>query len=299
MHDQKANSCGIVTIVIWFTTPVMLAMVGKVPPFLIGAFSFLTAFSAALAWWIYKGENIRQKFAMSPKAYALGIYGLGLYNAIYIYAIKTGPLLEVNLINYLWPAFLIIFGTLLQKVRPDASAVAGTLLCFAGSYFVFKSRGGFSLSEGGHLMLLLGGVCAVMWGSYSALLKYIPVGSDQVPVFFLLSGLLMLTLHLVFEPTIWPVTSIGWAGLLLYMAGRGAFPMWNYAMKHGQARLIGSLSYFIPFFATLALAAAGFSDFSNRNLFIGASLIIIGCIVINLKALMEVIPSWWARRVTV
>ncbi|MBI3441200.1 MAG: EamA family transporter [Proteobacteria bacterium] len=290
MSERKANICGLATIVIWFLTPLQLALVGKMPPFLIGAFSFLTAFALVLAWWVYKGEDLREKFDMPLPAYALGIYGIGIYNAIYIYALKTGPLLEVNLLNYLWPAFLIVFGSFLKKTRPDAPALGGIFLCFAGSYFVFESRGEISFS-GSHAMLMLGVLCGVMWGSYSALLKYIRVGSDQIAVFFLLAGLLMLALHLVFEPTVWPSAPAGWIALVCYMLGRSAFPMWNYAMKHGQARLIGSLSYFIPFFSTLALAAAGFADFSSHNLFIGASLIIFGCLVINLKSLLESLPS--------
>lgn len=285
MVDNKANICGISTIVIWFTTPLMLALMGSMPPFLIGAVSFLGAFFLAVAWWVYKGEDIRRKFDMSPASYALGFYGIGLYNTVYIYAVKTGPLLEVNLINYLWPAFLIIFGGLLQKTKPDTTALLGIVFCFAGCWFVFKSRGTLSFS-GSHLMLLLAALGSLMWASYSALSKYARIGSDQIAVFFLLTGLLMLCLHLLFEKAVWPTAIVGWSALGLYMAGRGAFMLWHYAMKHGQARFLGSLSYFIPLFATLALAAAGFADFTNHSLLTGAVLIISGCIVINFKSLL-------------
>lgn len=285
MHDRKATLYGIMTIVLWFATPLQLALIGNVPPFLIGAFSFLLAFAAVLAWWVYKGENVFKKFNMPLSSYALGIYGICLYNTIYIYAIKTGPLLEVNLLNYLWPAFLIVFGSFLQKLKPDLFAIAGIALCFIGAYFVFGSRGGITFS-GSHAMLFLGMLAGLMWGSYSSLLKYVRINSDQIAVFFLIAGLWMLALHLAYEQTIWPATMLGWSMLVAYMMGRGAFLMWNYAMKHGEARLIGSLSYFIPLFSTLALAAAGFASF-NRSLFIGATLIIVGCLVINLKSLLQ------------
>ena len=283
MSERLANISGMTAITIWFATPLMLALTGTMPPFLIGAFSYLFAFALTICWWLYKGEKIAPKFKMPFKAYALGIYGIGCYNMLYIYAIKAGPIIEVNLLNYLWPAFLLIFSCLLQKTRPDNFAIAGIVCCFVGSYFVFSSKGTISLS-GDHSMMMVGLLCGVMWASYSSLLKYVRIKSDQVAIFFLITGVIMLGQHLIYEQTAWPATALGWCMLVAYACSRIAFFMWNFAMKHGSTRLMGSLSYFIPLFATLTLTAAGFANY-NVNLSIGAALIVFGCIVINLKSL--------------
>lgn len=280
-------------ITIWFATPLMLALTGAMPPFLIGAFAYLFAFTLTLGWWLYKGEKIAPKFRMSLKAYALGIYGIGLYNMLYIYAIKAGPIMEVNLLNYLWPAFLLIFGSLLEKTRPDNLAITGIVCCFIGSWFVFSSRGPISFS-GSDTMMMVGLLCGVMWGSYSSLLKHVRIKSDQLAVFFLITGVIMLAQHLAFEPTIWPVTTLGWCMLVLYACSRIAFFLWNFAMKHGSTRLMGSLSYFIPLFATLTLMGAGLADY-NPDLDIGAVLIVFGCIVINLKSLTKSAGTFMRR----
>jgi drug/metabolite transporter (DMT)-like permease len=293
MSERLANFSGMTAITIWFATPLMLALTGTMPPFLIGAFAYLVAFAMTIIWWLYKRERIAPKFNMPPKAYALGIFGICLYNMLYIYAIKRGPLLEVNLLNYLWPAFLLIFGSLLEKTRPDNLAIAGIICCFVGSYFVFSSKGAVSFS-GDHTMMMIGLLCGVIWAGYSSLLRYIRIKSDQTAVFFLITGVVMLALHLAFEPTIWPVTTFGWFMLTAYAFSRIAFFLWNFAMKHGSTRLMGSLSYFIPLFATITLTLGGFASY-NVSLTIGAALIITGCIVINLKSL-AVSASAFMRR---
>jgi drug/metabolite transporter (DMT)-like permease len=294
MPEKTANMCGITAIVIWCMTPAMLALTGAAPPFLVGAFAFLAAFAVACAWWLYKGESIAAKFDMPLSSYAFGTYGIGLYNVLYIYSFKTGPTMEVNLLNYLWPACLIVFSCLCLKKKPDAFALAGIGLCLAGVFFVFASRGPVSFS-GSHLMMLAGLLCGVMWGSYSALSKFVSGNADRVAVFFLIAGVVMLLLHLAFEPTVWPGTALGWGMLLAYTFSRIAFFFWDHAMKHGQARVIGSLSYFIPLFATLFLMLAGFATY-NPSLLTGAALIISGCLVINLKSLMQVWDGFLLKR---
>jgi drug/metabolite transporter (DMT)-like permease len=283
MTERAANISGILSIVIWFLTPLLIVLTGAMPPFLLGAFAYLVSFALICAWWVGRGESLPEKFRMTPKAYALGTFGIGIYNLLYIYAMKHGPVLEVSLLNYLWPAFLIIFSSLLQKTRPDAFAWAGIVLCFAGSYFVFGSRGVLSFSAG-YAVLMMAVLCSVMWAVYSSLIRYVPVGKDQIAVFFLITGLMMLGMHLAFETPAWPSGALAWGMLLAYTLGRVAFPMWNNAMKHGSARLLASLSYFIPLFATLALAAAGLAHF-NPSLALGAVLIIGGCLVINFRSI--------------
>lgn len=284
MTEGKAIGCGIAALVMWCLTPAMLALTGGMPPFLVGASSFLTAFAAACAWWMWKGEDILSKFKMPLASYALGILGFGLYNILYVYSFKHGPSLEVNLLNYVWPATLIVAGSLMQRRVPDVFALTGIALCLIGVFFVFSSRGALDFS-GSHAMLAIGVLCGVLWGSYSALSKAVAGSVDRIPVFFLIAGAPMLVLHMLYEPVAAPATALNWIMLGLYTACRLAFFLWDYAMKHGQARVIGSLSYFIPFFATMFLVLAGYGRF-DMTLILGGGLIIAGCLVINLDSLL-------------
>lgn len=283
---KKANLCGFGSVAIWSLTSPILALTGNVPPFLVGAFCFLLAFFIMLGWWYYNHEDIVEKFRMSRETYALGTFGIFLYNAVYIYAFKTGPAMEVNLLNYTWPAFLIVLAFILQKKRPDAFALLGCVLCFAGTYFIFKSRG-FTGFSGNFLTLALGLLCGVMWGAYSALSRYAKMkSSDQMAVFFLIAGVSLLVMHLVTEETVWPSGGLAWTMLLIYALCRGAFFLWDYAMRFGQTRVVASAANFIPLFSTLSLMAVGYTNF-NRLMIAGAILIIAGCIVINLPTIIR------------
>lgn len=285
MSARLASYSGIATVVIWSLTSVALAMTGGVPPLMVASFSFLLAFFLTLGWWLYRGENVLKKFKMPLKNYALGIYGIFIYNTLYIFAFKTGPSLEVNLLNYTWPAFLIIFSSFLQSRSLDRTAMVGILCCCVGCYFVFKSRGAIDFS-GSYLMLSLAILCGVMWGSYSTLSKYVSTRVDQLAIFFLIAGVLQLGLHLIFEETVWPRTGVEWAALVIYALSRGAFFLWDYALKNWKTKIVASLSYFIPLFSTLSLVFAGYATYSH-DLFTGAALIIAGCIVINLKSIKQ------------
>lgn len=290
MSHTTANISGLAAIMIWCLTPVMLAGI-DMPPFLLGAVSFLAAFAVACGWWLYKGESIAKKFVMPLSSYALGTYGICLYNVLYIYSFKTGPTLEVNLLNYLWPAFMIVFSCVELRKMPDIFAVSGIALCLAGVFFVFASHGLASFS-GDMWMLAAGIVCGLMWGSYSSLSKYVSKKVDQIAVFFLIAGAVMLALHFVFEETVWPMTMPGWLFLAAYTLARFAFFLWDNAMRHGQARVIGSLSYFIPLLATFALVSTGAVSY-NTNLLTGAALITGGCIIINLPSIVQNLSSKW------
>lgn len=276
---------GSFTIALWSVTSAVLVLTAPVPPFMVGAFSFLSAFAAVAAWWISKGDDIPSKFRMPVKTYALGLYGMLAYNAIYIYAFKTGPSLEVNLLNYLWPAVLVFANLLIQRKRPSLNTLAGIVLCVAGSFFVFESRGDLHL-DGGQLTLWLGLLAAMLWGSYSAMSRYADITADRIAVFMLMAGLGMLALHLSFEETAWPVSALGWTMLFVYAGARACFFTWDYALKRGKIEAIASLSYFIPLFSTLSLWAIGKTDFNNL-LFAGAALIIAGCLVVNFKSLQR------------
>ncbi len=292
--EHQANLTGIGAMSIWAFIPLMLAVIGPMPPFLIGACANLSAFAAIALWWLYKGESLSGKFHMMPKAYLAGIFGFTLYNVLFIYAMKTGPLFEISLLNYTWPAFLIVFSMLVQKTKPEGMALLGIAACFAGAGFVFASRGPLSFS-GVHVTMLLGLTAGFLWGAYSSVLKHVPIKSDQVAVFFLMTGLVTLGLHLWLEPTEWPATALRWGALVVFASGRIAYLFWNYAMKHGSPRLLGSLSYFIPLVSALLLATFGFARHSPY-LMLGATLVVSGCIVINLKTISANVSLMMGRK---
>ena len=99
----------------------------------------------------------------------------------------------------------------------------------------------------------------------------------------MLSGVLALLCHLAFEPS--AALSPGDWGLIVAV-GLGplgaAFYLWDAALKRGDARRIGILSYLTPLASTLLLVAL-----TGRPLTVwvgGAALLIIGAAIVGVRA---------------
>jgi drug/metabolite transporter (DMT)-like permease len=78
--------------------------------------------------------------------------------------------------------------------------------------------------------------------------------SAAVGLFALISGLLALTAHLIFEPSVSP-TEMQWGLLIVLGLGPlgGAFYLWDYALKNGDPQRIGLLSFLTPLLSTTLL----------------------------------------------
>ena len=125
---------------------------------------------------------------------------------------------------------------------------------------------------------------AFVWASYSLLTRRVaPFPTAAVGLFGLVSGLLALACHAAFEPA---ATLSAREGLLIAATGLGplgaAFFLWDAALKRGDPRRIGILSYLTPLLSTLLLAAT-----SGRALtpwIAGAAVLIVGAAVVGLRA---------------
>ncbi|MDB5870039.1 MAG: protein of unknown function transrane, partial [Polaromonas sp.] len=96
---------------------------------------------------------------------------------------------------------------------------------------------------------------AFIWASYSLLTQRVkPFPTAAIGLFGLVSGLLSLGCHWALEP---PVVLTGRDWLLLAVLGCGplgaAFFLWDKALKLGDARQIGILSYLTPLGSTALL----------------------------------------------
>ena len=169
-------------------------------------------------------------------------------------ALQNAPPVEANLVNYLWPLFIVVLAPVwLTGVRLKPMHVVAAVLGFAGaavailggSHTVSAEAGAGSAAWG----YLAAGGAAFVWSSYSLLTQRAERLGHQVPtaavgLFGAVSGVLALLCHWAFEPAAVLVMS---DALLLVMLGLGplgaAFFLWDRAMKQGDARQIGILSY--------------------------------------------------------
>ena len=76
------------------------------------------------------------------------------------------------------------------------------------------------------------------------------------------SALLSLGCHLAFERTVWPASPVAWLAVLALGLGPtgSAFYFWDHAVKRGDIRALGALSYATPILSTALLIVCGLAE---------------------------------------
>lgn len=280
---QKGNIAGIFALLLWATLAIFTVFTNRIPPFELTFIAFSIAFVIGLLLWIKAGKGIVIHLLLPWKVWVLGIYGLFGYHFFYFLALKSAPALEANLINYLWPLLIVLLSAFLPREKLRWFHVLGACLGFMGVLFLIGSRHeiAFSLHHvQGYMYALL---CACIWSSYSVLSRYFgAIPTLSVGGFCGASALLSLGAHFIFEQTYIPNTQEFLAAVGLGLGPVGvAFFVWDYGMKQGDIKLIGSLSYATPLLSTFMLVLFGRSS-PNSAIWMACSLIVLGSIVSSL-----------------
>jgi drug/metabolite transporter (DMT)-like permease len=263
----------ILTISLWSLSAYFSAHLVRISPFLLVGISF------SLAGLM--GIRHLRTWKAPLIVFMIGVGGVFGYQVLYFLAFQHAPAVEVNLINYLWPLFVVLLSPVFLKgyrLRGHhiLGAVAGLLgagvIVTGGAlHFNLNSAPGYGYAA----------VAAVIWASYSLLIKrYQPLPDSLVSGFCLSAGLLALGLFWLSKPPYpqaWILTRQEWINVILIGIGPHgiAFVTWNLALKHGDPRVIGSFSYLIPLLSTLILVITGTGRL-NAVSWVGMILIVAG-----------------------
>ena len=262
MTSLRATSAGLFAIATWSLLALFTAASGSVPPFQLAALCFSLATAIGLMWLAATG---RWRDLLQPlRVWALGVYGLFGYHALYFIALRNAPPVEAGLIAYLWPLLIVLLSAALPGERLRMAHVAGALLGLVGTALILSDGGiGFSPAHAAGYLAALG--CAVTWSTYSVLSRrFAAVPTGIVAGYCFATAFLSLFFHLALEETVWPEGPRQWlavAALGLLPVGT-AFYAWDIAMKKGRIQLLGVLSYAAPLLSTLALIVFGFGRFT-------------------------------------
>lgn len=246
-------------IALWVSLASLGTALSHVPPFLLTGLALVTGSLLSLP------HVLRNPAAwkMPARTLALGIYGLFGYHFLLFIALRNAPPVEANLVNYLWPLLMVVLAPLLLPgMSLRASHVVAALLGFAGAAIAILSVSGAPASAGpaargltvyGGFLPALGS--AFIWATYSLWTQRVPVfPTAAIGLFGLVSGWLALGCHALLEPSV--ALSVH-DGLLIALTGLGplgaAFYLWDMALKRGDARQIGILSYLTPLGSTALL----------------------------------------------
>jgi drug/metabolite transporter (DMT)-like permease len=247
---MQASLLALAAIVLWGSLAPLGVSLGHVPPFLLTGCALLIGSVIGLA--LSKGRV--QQWKVPTLTLALGVYGLFGFHFLLFIALRHAPPVQANLVNYLWPLGIVLMAPLfLPGMRLHGLHIAAALLGFAGAALAIVGgrdlQGGFAW---GYIPAL---ASAFVWASYSLLTQRVQAfPSAAIGLFGLVSGLLSLLCHALLET---PVDLSAHDWLLLAAMGLGplggAFYLWDAALKRGDARQIGVLSFLTPLLSTLAL----------------------------------------------
>ena len=126
------------------------------------------------------------------------------------------------------------------------------------------------------MLLALG--CALTWSLYSVLSRrFGETPTDAIAAFCTASAMLSLLCHLAFERTVWPASTASWLAVLALGIGPAgaAFYLWDHAVKRGDIRALGALSYATPILSTGLLIVCGLAE-PTSMLLLAAALVTIG-----------------------
>ena len=261
---SAATLVGFTAVLMWALLALMSAASGSVPPFQLAAMTFLIGGLMGAVTWPFRKGAVAALW-QGWQVWLLGVGGLFGYHFVYFSAIRAAPAVEVSLIAYLWPLFLVVFSAFLPGERLKVHHLAGVALGLAGAAIIITGGQGLSLSNGLETGHLLAFACSLIWSGYSVLSRrFGNVSTDAVAGFCLATAFLSAICHVTFETTVWPADALQWAavlGLGLLPVG-AAFYTWDYGVKHGDIMVLGAASYASPLLSTLVLVVAGFAPFT-------------------------------------
>ena len=272
---MHANLYALGAIALWASLASLGVALKHVPPFLLTGLALVIG--SVPAWPL-----VRQ-WRVPPRTLALGIYGLFCYHFLLFIALRVAPPVEANLVNYLWPLLIVVLAPwLLPDLRLRAAHVLAALAGFAGAAIAILGGGGARGAWSWGYLPALG--AAFIWATYSLATRRVAgFPTAAIGLFGLVSGLLSLACHALLEPAV-ALSARDW--MLIAVMGLGplgaAFFLWDKALKGGDARHIGILSYLTPLASTSLLVLVTGRAFT-ASIALAAALII-GAAVVGTRA---------------
>jgi drug/metabolite transporter (DMT)-like permease len=281
MSKRAATAVGFTAVLMWGLLAFLAKVASDIPPLQLNAMSFFIGGMIGIISWPFRPEA-RATLTKQPwQVWALNVGGLFGCHLLYFIAVRNAPVVEVSLLAYLWPLFIVVFSSFAPGERLRLHHSIGVGLGLLGAFIVISKGEGLSFAEGLQLGHLIAIPYALLWAGFSVTIRrFGQVPTDIVAGFCLACAALSGLAHLALETTLWPLSSSQWLAIITL----GALPMglafyaWDFGMKHGDRLVLGAASYAAPLLSTLVLLAVGMTEY-HWSIAVACALITCGAVV--------------------
>jgi len=294
-RPSSGTLAGFGAIVLWSTTVALARSLSeRLGPITAACAVYSVGGAVALVRLGWNAER-RRSIARLARRYLFGCGALFVaYMTVLFLSVGLADsrrqVLEVGLLNYLWPALTILFSLVLLNKRATWVLVPGTALALAGEVLVLTQGADVSVRSftrnlsGNPAAYGLGLAAALCWGLYSTLTRRWAGGRRRggVDLFLPATALALLFMSLfVDEPRAWSMRSLAEAGFL-GTATYLAYGLWDRAMRTGNVVVVAAGSYLTPLFSTV-VSCVYLAVAPEPSLWLGCAMLVAGSLA-----------SWWS-----
>ena len=272
--SPKIWTCvGALAIPLWATWPSLAIRTLAIPPFESLAVMFFFGSFGFVSLNRSDGADIEQSSSKRSWLPAI-VDGLALAGGDTCFILSTHriPAAQANLISYLWPVMIVVFGGVIGLFRLRLRQIIGLALGFSGAVIlIWDAR--ISMSMSGIGLALLSGAC---WAAYCIFrLTWKHAASNVLARGCAISTGLCVLLHFLLEPTVMPslaaLAATAVAGMIPLALGNF---VWDEGFRRGDGQLLAVMAYATPLCSALLLAALG-AAMLTWNLLTGAVVIVL------------------------
>jgi drug/metabolite transporter (DMT)-like permease len=250
----------VAVVLLWASTPVLVDRLYEEKVGVLVLLASASTFAAAtLFLFAAVARRLHQVRSYSERDWTqivgMGFLGIVGYTSLYYLAFRYAPPDEVNVVNYLWPVFLVIFSGPILRERHDGWTWLGVGLSFVGAAGIlmdWQLRIPSAVNLCAYLLAAAGAVC---WALFSVLGKRLRYDKLAAMAFYCLVGAVVFNVALVvYGAGQWPSAG-AWARLVFLGAAVNgiAYVLWFEALAGGPTAVFGNLVFATPFLALIYL----------------------------------------------
>jgi drug/metabolite transporter (DMT)-like permease len=215
------------------------------------------------------------------RMFGMGFLGIYIYYILLYGSFSLIPAGQANVMNYLWPIFVVIFSIPILKEKFNYKTILAISISFLGALITF-TKGNLSAFTheyaSGYLLAILAAIC---YGLFSVLgKKFEYEKTSSMFVYYLSAVILIIPTTIVVSEFVVPKTLTTIIPLLLIggLTSSIGFIFWFKALKLGHTHKTANLIYAVPFLAMIWTYLLNSEPFSISSI-IGLILIATGIFV--------------------